>query len=146
MTYVKMPAKTSAQTSDGEPGAPSPVFAAEPAGAGETPLFDRSVLLEILGDEVELIEPVLDRYLGFVGSYVDLLAGALFSGDLLQVQLLSHAIKGAAINIGALQVAEVADRLEELAREGGLDPAVAHYDQLLAAVERLKRHLGLDPG
>lgn len=140
MKTLKKPAEGST-LGCGEPADQAVTRQPDTGAAEEVPVFDRSMLVEILGDEQCLIDQVLDRYLGFVGSYLDMLGSALFCPDLLQVQMLSNAIRGAAINIGALQVSEAAGRLEDLAKQGELDGGVVLYDRLLASVETFRAAL-----
>jgi len=137
-------------TQDGAPGerlsrdaAAQHPEAEDADGASQLQVFDRSILLEILAGEENLIGQVVERYLGFVTSYLDLLVAALFAGEILQVRLLAIAVKGAAINIGALQVSEAAARLEEAAEAGDLDRSVTLFDQLMCAVETFCSHTGL---
>jgi HPt (histidine-containing phosphotransfer) domain-containing protein len=124
-----------------------PVFSAAGAQPGEAvgesggppPVFDRSGLLELFAEEDGLLERLLERYLGFLGNYLDLLSEALFAADQLQVQLIAHDIKGAALNIGALEVHDAARRLELLAAGGGLRGAVEIYAQLVTSVDTFRR-------
>jgi HPt (histidine-containing phosphotransfer) domain-containing protein len=114
----------------GEPGWPV---------SGQPPVFDRSGLLELFAEEDGLLERLIERYLGFLGNYLDLLSEALFAADLLQVQLLAHDIKGAALNVGAMEVNDGARRLELLAASGELRGAVEIYAQLVTSVETFRK-------
>jgi len=136
-----MPVKERREPSWSVAGAP-PVDAAgepgQPAG-GQPLVFDRSGLLELFAEEDGLLERLIERYLGFLGNYLDLLSEALFAADLLQVQLLAHDIKGAALNVGAMEVNDAARRLELLAGSGELRGAVEIYAQLVTSVETFRK-------
>jgi CheY-like chemotaxis protein/HPt (histidine-containing phosphotransfer) domain-containing protein len=98
------------------------------------PVFDRRGLMDLLYGEEDLVKKFLGLYLGSVGKYLDQLSAALFAADVEQVHVLAHSMKGAAVNIGALQVCDAAHRLETLARAGTLDGAVGIFDTLMSAV------------
>jgi CheY-like chemotaxis protein len=98
------------------------------------PVFDRNGLMDLLYGEEELVKKFLNLYLASVGSYLDQLSAALFAADVVQVHVLSHSMKGAAVNIGALRVCDAAHRLETLARAGDLEGAVGIFDTLMSAV------------
>jgi CheY-like chemotaxis protein/HPt (histidine-containing phosphotransfer) domain-containing protein len=100
----------------------------------QLPVFDRQGLMDLLYGEEELVKKFLNLYLASVGSYLDQLSAALFAGNVEQVHVLSHSMKGAAVNIGALRVCDAAHRLETLARAGKLEGAVGIFDTLMSAV------------
>jgi len=104
-------------------------------------VFDRDALLDHLGGDVDLMGQILERYLDCLADYLDLLPGALFAADVQQVRIKAHLIKGAAINIGALQVSEAARQLEMLARGGKLDGAVGLLNHLMSSVDTFRREL-----
>jgi len=105
------------------------------------PVFDRDALLDLLGGDQELMGQILERYLDCLADYLDLLPEALFAADVQQVRIKAHLIKGAAINIGALQVSEAARQLEMLARGGELDGAVGLLNHLMSSVDSFHREL-----
>ena len=125
------------------------IQAAEPETApGQLPVFDREALLELLGGDEALMGKFITLYLNTVGQYLDKLSAALFLGDIEQVQVQAHTVKGAAINVGAVQVSNAAYQLESLARSGSLAGAIALYDDLMKAAvrfrERVVPHKGCD--
>ena len=121
----------------GQPAAIRPTD--EETAADLVPVFDRGGLLDLLCGDEAMAEKFLELYLNTVGGYLDQLAAALFSANVKQVHILAHTIKGAAINIGALQVSELAHQLETLVREGGLAGAVELFDGLMSSVIRFRR-------
>jgi CheY-like chemotaxis protein len=149
-----------ADANRGDPAAgPPPPVAAAPAAAGAAgaagaaaasgasgaagadcslPVFDRAGLLERLAGEEELIEQLLQGYLASVASHLDQLSAALFASDVQKVLLRAHVIKGASVNIGALQVNQAASQLEILARAGRLDGAVGIFDTLVSSFVRFR--------
>jgi HPt (histidine-containing phosphotransfer) domain-containing protein len=141
MSGVVMPVKERRELFSSVAGAPPAHAAGEPGwpAGGPPPVFDRSGLLELFAEEDGLLERLIERYLGFLGNYLDLLSEALFAADLLQVQLLAHDIKGAALNVGAMEVNDGARRLELLAASGELRGAVEIYAQLVTSVETFRK-------
>ena len=114
--------------------------AAPEAGGADCglPVFDRAGLLGRLAGEEDLVEPLLRSYLGSVSGHLDQLSAALFASDVQKVLLRAHLIKGASVNIGALQVNQAASLLEMLARAGRLDGAVGLFDTLVSSFVRFR--------
>jgi len=104
----------------------------------QLPVFDRRGLMDLLYGEEYLVKKFLNLYLASVGSYLDKLSAALFAANVEQVHVLSHSMKGAAVNIGALRVCDAARRLETLARAGELKGAVEIFDTLMSAVAEFR--------
>ena len=125
----------------GPAASPPPAAAAglEAGGADcGPPVFDRAGLLDRLAGEGDLVEQLLRSYLASVASHLDQLSAALFASDVQKVFLRAHVIKGASVNIGALQVSQAASQLEMLARAGRLDGAVGLFDTLVSSFVRFR--------
>jgi CheY-like chemotaxis protein/HPt (histidine-containing phosphotransfer) domain-containing protein len=87
------------------------------------PVFDKNELLERLGGREELLERFITMFAENVSGYMDHLESALERGDVEQVRIQAHTIKGAAANISARQIRETASRIEAHAREGRIEEA-----------------------
>lgn len=101
--------------------------------------MDRRALnrLEKLGGS-ELIVRVIDRYLEKVSSRMDAACDRGRAGDLTAVWRAVHSIKSAAVNVGATDVTEFADRIEKAAVEGAKDmilPLLCQFNDMLGQVE-----------
>ncbi|MBV5340181.1 MAG: response regulator [Deltaproteobacteria bacterium] len=93
-------------------------------------VFDRHSLLERLGGQEAMLKIFFDMFDKNVTGYLELLMAAFEQGDLEQVRIQAHTIKGAAGNISALRVSKTAAAMENLAREGQLAGAADLLPQL----------------
>lgn len=114
----------------------------------------RARLHELAGDhtpaEVDLVRRLVNSFLARAPHHVTALADAYRAGDARAVEDQAHSLKGAAGNIGAADVAEVCERIEDDARHHGLHPGTA--DELRAlrleldhAESRLRDVLAAEP-
>ncbi len=77
---------------------------------------------------------VIDAFEAEASERVQEICDAARDADAAALATASHALNGAAANLGAAQVARLSGRLEELARSGALDGASALGDELARAV------------
>ncbi|GFE60379.1 response regulator [Geobacter sp. AOG2] len=130
----------------GLPGSRGP--ASGPPAACDTtgedmPVFDHSGLLCRLGGKTELIGKFVALFQkGMTGNLAKLLASTE-SRDNDGIRVSAHTIKGAAGNIGAPRVQDIARRIEEAAREERLAEALAllphlndEYDAFVRLIEK----------
>lgn len=80
-------------------------------------VFDREGLLKRLMGDNELVGVVLDSFLSDIPDRIELLRQAVNEKDLPNIILQSHVIKGAAGNVGAVSVSNIARIMESDARE-----------------------------
>jgi two-component system, sensor histidine kinase and response regulator len=110
-----------------QPGG-APRFAPESgesaAEINAVPIFDAADLVERLGGREEMVARFLAMFTVATAGYLKALRQAVESGDLEQTRIQSHTIKGAAANISAWRMRELADALEALSREGAHEGAV----------------------
>ncbi len=100
-------------------------------------VFDRNTLVErLMGDE-ELADGVLSIFLEDAPKQIAGLKEALEKGDAPVLHRRAHTIKGAAANVSALMLQEVALRMERLGEEGDLEGAAALLPALEEALEAL---------
>jgi two-component system, sensor histidine kinase and response regulator len=123
---------------DNQPKVASQVFPVD----GE--VFNEQDFLERLMDDRELARLIVSGFVADIPVQLHRLNDFLNSGDAPGVQRQAHTIKGAAANIGAPALREVAFVLEELGKAGKFEEALEALPRLEAEIERLKRTLEHD--
>ena len=124
---------------------PSPswlVMAPETPAVPKT-VFDRSALLERLGDDEKLFDEVVGIFLEDIPVQLKALKDALDNNDAETVWKKAHRIKGASANIGAQTVSDVALKIERAGQQGDLESSVGLIENLkkeLHAIETLLSH------
>ena len=115
-----------------------PTTGSETSDDGESDrddLLDRAVTAELrAGIAPTTLLEVIDAFETEASERLQEICGAARDADAEALAAAAHALKGAAANLGAAQIARVAARLEELARSGALDGASALGDELARAV------------
>jgi CheY-like chemotaxis protein/HPt (histidine-containing phosphotransfer) domain-containing protein len=102
---------------------PPPVV---PTGSEDSePVFDRKELIDRLGGREEMLGHFIDMFCRNAAGYMELLASAVQQGDLEQMRIQAHTIKGAAGNISARRLRQTAAEMEAHAREGRFAEASA---------------------
>jgi PAS domain S-box-containing protein len=112
-----------------------------PAAPPDNEVFRESELLERLMDDRELAHTILAGFLDDVPTQVRKLKDFLNSGDTPGAQRQAHTIKGAAANIGAPALSEVAFELEEIGKSGRLGDALDVLPRLETEFQRLRNAL-----
>ena len=100
-------------------------------------VVDWASLRERILDEKE-IEKIIPVFLGENGKLVGILVAAIRASRTSEVKVYASALRGSAANIGAKRLAEVAHRLEILARQKDLSVADALLQEIIAEFERLE--------
>src|SRR6185436_11621011 len=104
----------------------------------ETPLDKRAFeRLEKLGGK-ELIVRVIDQFLEKTPQRMDAVCERGLAGDLKALGSAVGSIKSAAGNLGATELADIASRIEDMAREGAKDlvlPMLCHLQDMLGQVQ-----------
>ncbi len=85
------------------------------------PVWDRAGLLKRLMDDEDFLSQMVKVALDDLPLQLESLQNYLDDSDLSQIERQSHSIKGAAANLGAESMCEVAARIEQAAREGKLE-------------------------
>ena len=122
-----------------EPEAPAPPPEPESAAA-----IDLSVLIGLVGDELEMLRQMLDDFqTGVIGQHEQILA-VLESGDHVGLAKSAHSIKGAARYAGATTLALICERLEKAAKaQVAFEGLSDDLEALHAAVARLPAEVEL---
>ena len=111
---------------------------AEPAKGG----YERSALLERLGGDEELLREVLEAFVADAPRRLEALARGLEEWDAESVRYHAHTLKGAAINLGAEGLAEVAAKLEKLAERRDLEEGEGALGELREVFEAVREGVG----
>lgn len=92
-------------------------------------------LVDRLGDEA-LIGEVVSVFLEDSKERFNKLSDAVKAGDIKEIRFYAHAIKGAARNVGAKRLSDIAGQLENVSRDGDLETAAKIYDDLNPEFEK----------
>jgi CheY-like chemotaxis protein/HPt (histidine-containing phosphotransfer) domain-containing protein len=105
-----------------DPAGPETDTPAPPARppAGTTPLLDRSAALRLMADDESLLREIAGLFVEDCPRQLEELGSAIERGDAAVARRVAHTIKGAVGNFGARGVAELANRIEALAKDGAL--------------------------
>jgi PAS domain S-box-containing protein len=142
--YVPKPLRRDAleqamqQCTGGRPAVAAPANVPRPDTGAAAGVFDREGLVERLIGNEELAQRVIRRFVADMPGQLAQLGRAVSESDSPQVRLLAHSIKGAAGNVGGLEMREVAWKLEQKGTAGDLTGADAVLPELSASFDRVK--------
>jgi len=105
------------------------------------PVFDRFGLLERLNGREEMLGHFYSLFSEDVTASLNLLQSAFKRGDNDQIRIQAHTIKGAAANIAALRVHEIAAAIERCAREGKTGDAAELLPKLKKELKIFNREI-----
>ncbi|MBF0476089.1 MAG: PAS domain S-box protein [Deltaproteobacteria bacterium] len=101
-------------------------------------LFDQHDLLQRVLDDIDLAKEIAKGFLDQASSYLEDIVLAISESNSDKLLNAAHLLKGAAGNISATAVSNIAFKLEQMAREGNLDSAQEAYVALERAVELVR--------
>lgn len=102
-------------------------------------VFDLKGFLKRIGGDEEIAQAVVDGFLLDIPQRFSKLKQAILTGDPLLARQHAHAIHGAAMNIGAQQLAGVVRQVESAAMGSDLPGAAADLPEVEARMESLNR-------
>lgn len=105
--------------------------------ASDAAIIDRHAALSRLGGDEGLLRSMAVIFIEDVPSLLQRISSGCAAGNVEQVTLAAHSLRGLAANFNADATAEAAKIIENAARNGDLPTACAHVEQLEAAVETL---------
>jgi len=105
----------------------------------ELPVFDRAGMLERLMDDEELLQVVVDGFLGDIPVQIEALKGYIGNGDVAATERQAHNIKGASANVGGETLRAVACEMEKAAKAGDMAAVKTQIVELEAQFEQLKK-------
>ena len=103
--------------------------------------IDYDSLLQRCVGNAGVMEKILNKFQEQVQQDMDKLTSSVRAADAEQITLLAHALKGAAGNLSAESLREVAAQLEQLGRSGDLEQAEEHCARLHQEVQRCLDYL-----
>ena len=111
----------------------------------EPAVFDRAELLDRLGGDEEIAGVVVGVFLDDAPRQIEDLRASVAAHDAHTSRRLAHGIKGAAANVGAGALREVAAAVEQASDAGDLATVETGMDALQREFERLRGRLEDDP-
>lgn len=107
-------------------------------------VFDKTGALNRLGGDEELLKELVQLFSESVTGQMAKLGEAIESADMELARQIAHSVKGAAANVGAVNVQHGALQAESAAREGELEKVQYHYENIKVEVEKVRSLLQLD--
>lgn len=107
------------------------------ASADAAPLFGKAEALLMIGDDMALLNDVVDLARGEIAKQLAALESALAAADAPTARRHAHTLKGTVATLGAGQVRDAAFAVEAAARDGDLAAAGASKEQLSNLARRL---------
>ena len=116
----------------GESGSVGPVASSELAKAvpEATPVFDRQGFLERIGGNWAFMEKMVGICIRSFEEHLAALRYAIGQDDCVAIRQESHAIKGAAANVGAGVLRLISENMEDAAKAGRLEKMHCSYELL----------------
>lgn len=102
----------------------------------ESPV-DEEALFELVDEDPVFLEHLVETFRDDCMTYLEAIREAIHEEDEWALVQEAHGLKGAAANLQAHPVFQVASRLERMGREGDLDEASATVDELEEEIDRL---------
>jgi len=107
---------------------------ATPDGVG----IDFKSALEAVAGDKDLFAELIGMFVEDYPTRLRDIGAALESGDAETVERAAHTLKGAAANLGAVEVRELALEIEKLGKKGELEKARPYLADLEQALERIR--------
>jgi len=104
-------------------------------------ILDREALLERVGGDVDLLRELVDLFMEDSLRLVDRISRAVMSKDADELEKAAHGLKGSVLNFGAKTVADVAQGLETMGRNGDLIQAQKVVVELEKQIQAMKAEL-----
>ncbi|MBN2343083.1 MAG: response regulator [Deltaproteobacteria bacterium] len=105
----------------------------------ESTILDSTTLLEQFGGNRQLAQTMVNHFRQTVDKQLLQMEKAISTKDLEQVRAEAHKIKGGAGSVAAFLMMEVAKRLEDAAKAGGLNDVGEILKELVVQYDRLKK-------
>ncbi len=105
-------------------------------------VFDRTALLDRLGEDSEALDEVVGLFLAEAPRMVADIRDALDRGNVSDLRSAAHSLKGALHSLAAPEAAAAAHDLEAAAQAGELSGAAEFFAVLEEKMERLQRTIG----
>jgi len=110
----------------------------------DSPTLDRDVIAKLREEEDNLLVELIDLFNTEVPAQLQELAGALARRDTKTAASIGHTLKGTAGTFGANRMCELAANIDQAARDGLVEPAVAMLEQLRPEIDRVRGALEIE--
>lgn len=110
--------------------------------SSELPVLEPRPVLENLDYDLETYRELIDMYLTDYATVGGQLAEKLAGDDLTDIKACAHGLKGIVASIGGLRLADVANRIQEMCREGIKPECAVWAPRVTAETAALKEALG----
>lgn len=111
-----------------------------------SPLLDIDKCISYIGGNEEAYGEILSIFARESEEKIELIKTLFEQGDLKNYKIEVHALKSSSLNIGAVELSELAKELEAAGKEGNLDGAEEKHNELLRlyteVVEAARKYLG----
>ena len=114
------------------------VMPASDVGTYQTGIFDPDVLRSVCGDNPEIINRLLGRFVQILERDIRELDSAAIRRSIVDVRHQAHRILGSALSVGAHDLAAAIEQVGLAARSKNWDTIAEELQGLRAAVTRLK--------
>lgn len=111
------------------------------AEASELPIFEFETVLNRMMDDMDLLQTVIEAFLGDMEIQVKHLRQEIENKDSVGIAASAHKIKGASSNVSALRFSSYAQQIEHLASEGNFELIEQNFKLLEDSVEPLKNEI-----
>jgi HPt (histidine-containing phosphotransfer) domain-containing protein len=105
-------------------------------------VFDRAAFMARMMDDADLVREVSDEFLADIPRQIEGLKSSLATGDARQAERLAHSIKGAAANVAADALRDVAFEAEQVGKAGDLEAVTAILPRIEGEFERVREAMG----
>ena len=111
----------------------------ETEDAGELPVFDPGILIQMVGDKSAIHRRLLEKFQVTAQAQAERLHAAVAEGDAAAVSQIAHSLKSNARAIGALQLGDLCEKLEQAGKAGDLTALQVQQDVFDSAFERASK-------
>lgn len=108
----------------------------ETGSEAETPLFDEANMLERMDNDLEFVRTILEQALYELPIQMKTLCRQSETGDANVIRSQAHALKGMAANISAIQLRDVAYKMETAAKGGDVKTSLELLPELEGLAQR----------
>ena len=92
--------------------------------------WDKEFAMEQAAGDAELLQELLEIFKDSLQADIKRIEEGLDEKDAVKIRGAAHSIKGAAASLGIQGINDIAQRVEEDSRDGGLETAAEKLDQL----------------
>jgi HPt (histidine-containing phosphotransfer) domain-containing protein len=86
-----------------------------------------NTLKDVIGDD---LREIIDSFLQLLPGQVDAIESSDRTSDATNMRLHAHTLKGSSSNVGAVALAELSHKLEDLAKAGQTEASLAYMTEL----------------